>query len=228
MRLPIRRTTLGLLGAIAAVTAIWNATDTQASPTQASLRYEVTITNVTRGQIFSPALVVSHTMNTSLFELGQRANSALALRAEEGDNSMLLQSLGQNPDVLDSRSDTGPLMPGASTTVTVASEPGLGLISVAGMLVSTNDAFYSVRAIPLPQSVPITVFARAYDAGTEANSEDCAFIPGPPCGNAVHDPSPAEGYVFVHAGVHGLASLDAAERDWRDVVAQITIERKVP
>jgi hypothetical protein len=68
--------------------------------------------------------------------------------------------------------------------------------------------------------------ADAYDAGSERNSELCRFIPGPPCGNAnVHDPDSAEGYVHIHAGIHGSGDLDPSEFDWRNPVAQIVIQR---
>ena len=50
------------------------------------------------------------------------------------------------------------------------------------------------------------------------------FIPGPPCGNAgVRDTGNAEGFVHVHAGVHGIGDLVAADHDWRNPVAKITI-----
>jgi hypothetical protein len=40
--------------------------------------YAVTITNVTRGQVITPALIAAHTEDFSLFELGQPASPALA------------------------------------------------------------------------------------------------------------------------------------------------------
>ena len=66
----------------------------------------------------------------------------------------------------------------------------------------------------------------AYDAGSEENNEDCAYIPGPPCGNPFMDSGmPAEGYVHVHGGIHGGGGLDAAMYDWRNPVAEVTIDR---
>ena len=67
------------------------------------------------------------------------------------------------------------------------------------------------------------VMALAYDAGSEANTELCDFIPGPPCGNHVKDSSEAEGYVFVHSGIHGIGDIDAAMYDWRGPVANVVI-----
>jgi hypothetical protein len=34
-----------------------------------------------------------------------------------------------------------------------------------------------------------------------------------------------EGFVHVHAGIHGIGDLVAADRDWRNPVAQIAIRR---
>jgi hypothetical protein len=46
--------------------------------------YEVTVTNVTRDQQFTPLLVVAHHPRVRLFELGQPASSELETLAEEG------------------------------------------------------------------------------------------------------------------------------------------------
>ncbi|MCP4627797.1 MAG: hypothetical protein GY850_30405 [bacterium] len=73
----------------------------------------------------------------------------------------------------------------------------------------------------------VAVDARTYDAGTEFNSENCAYIPG--CGGGgVHDPADAEGYVYIHNGIHGIGGingLDPAEYDWRNPVATIRVQR---
>ena len=71
------------------------------------------------------------------------------------------------------------------------------------------------------------VEAPAYDAGSEQNTEACEDIPGPPCGPNDHPDVKAEGYVHIHAGIHGIGSegVDPAMHDWRNPVAKITIER---
>jgi hypothetical protein len=38
----------------------------------------------------------------------------------------------------------------------------------------------------------------------------------------------AEGRVLVHAGIHGIGDLVAADRDWRNPVARVTIRRTLP
>jgi len=220
-------TRFGLVTALVGATVLFSVSEDAPAAPRMTARYLITITNVTRGQIFSPPIAVTHSGDFSLFELGQPASLALALMAEDGDTSMLASEFAVDADVLDHRGAAGPVMPGATTGIVVIARPDVERISLGGMLVSTNDAFFALRNVPTPApGERITLFARAYDAGSDANSEDCSFIPGPPCGNGgVHDPAPAEGYVHVHAGIHGNGTLDAAERDWRDVVAQVTVER---
>ncbi|MCP3915894.1 MAG: hypothetical protein GY711_10085 [bacterium] len=175
--------------------------------------------------IFSPPLVVSHNSDSRLFELGEASSPALAQLAEEGDNSVLARTVDSDFNVRDFRSNGPPIMPGQSASIMVIADDVHTQLSLASMLVSTNDAFTAVRNLTVPTDGSATVLARAYDAGSEANSEDCAFIPGPPCGaSGAHDPALAEGHVHIHAGVHGIGSIDASLRDWRDAVAEVKVE----
>jgi len=94
------------------------------------------------------------------------------------------------------------------------------------MLVSTNDTFAGLDGVPLPPNGDVVLYANGWDAGSEANSESCKFIPGPPCGAAgAHDPSPAEGFVTISNGIHGIGDLDPSQFDWRNPVAQVRIHR---
>jgi hypothetical protein len=94
------------------------------------------------------------------------------------------------------------------------------------MLVPTNDAFVAVNAVDISGG-SVNVRALAYDAGTEANDELCANIPGPPnvCGGEGFNASRknAEGFVHVHRGIHGIGDLNAAVYDWRNPVARVSI-----
>ena len=66
--------------------------------------------------------------------------------------------------------------------------------------------------------------ANAYDAGTETNDELRSTVAG--LGGETYSPNDSgEGYVTIHAGVHGIGDLDAATMDWRNPVAEIIIER---
>ena len=98
----------------------------------------------------------------------------------------------------------------------------------AGIQLLTFYSEFAARDIWYLGKRNVVVMAAAYDVGSERNSEDCAYIPGPPCGNSpAHDPADPEGYVHVHAGIHGLedSSLNPAMHDWNNPVAKITIRR---
>lgn len=189
-------------------------------------RYAVTITNITRGQVITPPVVISHNNDFKLFTLGSPAIPELAALAEDGPTAPLLGLLATLPDVYDFTASSGPLLPGASVTLEVKTTGSFRYISAAGMLATTNDAFFAIEGVGVPRKGAKTVDADTYDAGSEANNESCIFIPGPPCGNAgVRDTANAEGYVHIHAGIHGIADLVPATHDWRNPVAEVTIHR---
>ena len=220
------RTLIAGAATLFAAVSIWSAAPAAPAPAGPHLRrYEVTITNVTKGQIFAPAVVASHDSSFQLFDLGSPAIPELAFLAEEGDPTMLAGALAMEAAVQDVRTGGGVLMPGESTTITVLVDGDHRYLSMAGMLVSTNDGFFALRGVMAPEG-STTMFARVYDAGSEFNSEDCAFVPGPPCGSGgSHDPSPAEGYVRIHEGIHGIGGLPSETFDWRGEVAEIEIRR---
>jgi len=86
---------------------------------QSMKRYEITITNLTRGQIFSPPIVISHDWNFQLFKLGDPASPQLAALAEEGDASLLINQIDQDPGLNYAVSD-GPVLPGKSVVLEVS------------------------------------------------------------------------------------------------------------
>ena len=186
--------------------------------------YEVTITNITRRQIISPPIVISHNKDFRLFNLANPATPGMALLAEEGMPSVLETELGAMDSVFQYNSAAGGIPPGASVTVGIETQKGFRLLSAAGMLIFTNDAFFAVRGLKARSKGDATVPARAYDAGSERNSEDCTYIPG--CGGGgAHDPAVAEGYVYPHSGIHGIGGLDPADYDWHNPVATIRVEK---
>ena len=188
--------------------------------------YKVTVTNLTRGQSFTPVLVVSHRYAPNLlFVPGETASPELAMLAEGGDTGPLETALSGNPRVRDTATSAGLLEPGDSTTIEVQGQIGLGRISLAAMLIPTNDAFLAAQNVPLPRGHEVvTIVVPAYDAGSEPNDEDCNNIPGPVCGGEGVSDADGEGYVHVHAGIHGFADLAAKSYDWRNPVASISIK----
>ena len=188
--------------------------------------FEVTVTNLTRNQPLSPVLVAIHDHTTAMFTPGAPASAELALLAEDGDNSQLRALLDGTQGVFDTNSGSGPIPPGGSDTIQVAANGSAPRISLAAMLVNTNDAFLGVDSMALSARGLPAFHGVAFDAGSEFNSESCAYIPGPACGSPnSHDPAPAEGYVSIHNGIHGIGGLSPSLFDWRAEVAEIRIER---
>jgi len=83
---------------------------------------DVTISNLTHGNLFTPLLVTAHDSNSHLFQVGSAASSAIGLMAECGDLSELLM-VGE-AGVADADTIANPagglLAAGASTTAVTA------------------------------------------------------------------------------------------------------------
>lgn len=68
---------------------------------------------------------------------------------------------------------------GASVTFETSGGGGFDQLSLATMLIPTNDAFAGLETT-LPDAGEMkVVYAYAYDAGTEQNDELCSSIPEP-------------------------------------------------
>ena len=210
---------------------------TQTVAAQEKFRYEITITNLTRGQHFTAPLVVTHKANLRLFAVGESVPQQLAVFAEEGTPTALAALLAGMPEVKDLFVTAGApaantlLDPGKSATVAIEGNLEFDHLSLAAKLIPTNDAFIAINGTPGPPTdKPTTMFVPAYDAGSEQNDERCASIIGPTlteCGGpgGGGHPGGGEGFVYVHNGIHGVGNLTAAIRDWRSPVARIIIRR---
>ena len=186
--------------------------------------YEVTITNLTRGQTFTPILVASHQEGVRLFELGAPVSDQLAILAEGGDTGPLDALLSARADVSDTATSGMLLEPGQSVTVTVEAGGKFDHFSVVSMLIPTNDAFFALNGVAGPKGNDTLMrFSPVYDAGSEMNDEDCDNSPGPVCGGEGFNAADGEGFVHIHAGIHGIEDLVAGDRDWRNQAAKITI-----
>lgn len=195
-----------------------------------TLTYEVTITNITKGQVFSPPVLVTHSSDVALFAVGEPALDELAIVAEDGDGVPLADLVSTLPQVAEAQSTTAPIPPGGSAVYQITSKRGFNVISVVSMMVNTNDALIAIDSRPLPRwrHSNRSYNALGYDAGSEGNNEDCQFIPGPACpsdsGN-LRSTGDAEGFVHIHNGVHGIKDLAPDAYDWRNPVAKIEVRR---
>ncbi len=221
----------------AAMTAAVAGTATAAS-------YEVSVTNLTYGIHFTPLILATHSPDAQIFSAGSAASSELQAIAEGGDTSSmaaLLESIGATV-----ANGDGLVAPGGTVTFMIDDASG-SVLSLAGMLLPTNDGFVGLNSVKLPTGGAgdyVTYNAIGYDAGTEANDElvgsgapgEAGFPAPPPVvasgtgtgGTGV--PGQAEGFVHVHRNVigdldenGGVSDINAAVHRWLNPVARVTI-----
>ena len=206
--------------------------------------YKITITNLTAGQPLTPPILATHTSRTGIFTVGEAASEGIQQIAENGNGAPLLQALGEDTQVHDVVAGTAPLVPannpggtgfGSSETYTITTHGRARFLSYASMLICTNDGFTGLDSVRLPNHKK-TVYTAAYDARTEANTEDFADIV-PPCqgligvssddmGSGMSNPLLAEdGIVIPHVGINGGVDLFPEVHGWSDPVTKIEIER---
>ncbi len=197
--------------------------------------YRVTVTNLTSNQPFAPQGVVLHTDGYLGWQTGASAAEGIERLAESGDPAAFLAQADMDTNVMATAVNGSLVMPGSSTSVELQTNSEADLrISLATMLVNTNDAFTGLTDTlvgDLEVNESKTIYVPAYDAGTEANSETAATVPGPAGGgegyNAEQDDS---GFISVHPGAvtadDGLAgsTLDESHR-WDNPVAKISVTR---
>lgn len=207
-------------------------------PAPPMANFTVTVVNLTNAQPLSPIAIIGHLSGYSVFSVGSAARPGLEELAEGGDNSSFVAEALANSAVLDAASGAAPIGPGGSDMASIgildSDRPELR-ISVATMLVNTNDAFSGLNSVAVGDMAVGDVMAFnsiAYDAGTEADTEMAIHIPGPAGGgegfNSLRDDDADR--VSMHSGVvsqdDGLASSDLTEQHRFDNPAiRIRIER---
>jgi len=206
-------------------------------PPPAMASFNVTVANLTNAQPLSPIAVIAHQSGYAVFTVGSAATVGLEELAEGGDNTALLAEASADAMVVTSASGAAPIGPAGSETVTIdlLNSDRVGLrISVATMLVNTNDAFTVVNTAvdTLAIGEVITFDSVVYDSGTEADTEMATDIPGPAGGGTGFDAARDDqaDRVTMHSGVvsqdDGLTTSDLTEQHRFDnPVARISIER---
>ncbi len=201
----------------------------------AAAKWQVLITNVTPGQTFTPILTAVHYGDSGVPQVGAAPSAALATLAEGGATGPLGEEiLAATPRGTSIATIDGLLGPGQTAETVVRGRPGQRL-TLAAMLIPTNDTFFAVGSVFLPVHGERTVHAIAYDAGSEPNTQSCADIPGPRCGGQPDSPASPddEGFIHVSNGFHdlGVAApgdpeiLTPAHYSWNNPVAIVTIRR---
>ena len=238
--------TTGILAltSIVALLSIISLTGVPESDASQAKMYEVTITNLTQGQPLTPPLLVTHEYDAGFFSVGEMASMELQQLAENGNLEPLVVMLEEKEGIFDIVQGTAPLVPANdpgntglnhSETFVVSAEGTARYLSYASMLVCTNDGFAGIDSIRLPMNKQ-TVYAMAYDARTEMNTEDFADMV-PPCqaviGVSSDDPgtgttNPAiseDGIIIPHPGIIGEEDLLKSVHGWENPAIKIDIVR---
>lgn len=208
-----------------------------------TLKYSVSVTNLTAGQPFSPLAYTLHYAGFSPFTIGMPATLGLEQIAESGSTDDYIAEAMANADVMLVDHAMGLTLPGESKmleldlSVEMASADQL-LFSLVNMLGNTNDGFVGVNSVAIGKLAigeSMTLNSLSYDAGTEMNSETQATVPGPAGGgegfNAVRDDMADQ--VTMHPGA---ITRDDGKMDstltqmhrWDNPTARITITRLAP
>jgi hypothetical protein len=153
--------------------------------------------------------------------------------AENGDNAAMAALLGDAAEVTDVYTNSLPLLPvGNAVTFTIQARSG-DRLSLAMMLICTNDGFVGLDSVELPRFGSSVFGAFAYDAGTETNSERSEDLPdncstlgpvpldGDPNGNA-NEPPLMSHPVTPHPGLQGTGDL-SAQHQWLGAAAKVTV-----
>ena len=216
----MKTTILSLLAAA----ALFSGCDNSSNDTQGT--YKIILTNNTSGQVMAPMAASLHRTSFHVFESGESASLGLEALAEGGAPTNLLDELNNNDSVISAGSNGAVIPPQTSATVTLTSnEDGLCL-SVVAMLVLTNDGFAGTNCSDI-EGMDVndkrTINLNTYDAGTEANTETAATVPGLK-GEGFNATRDDENVITSHLGIQGIADLDDTHK-WEDPSATITIER---
>lgn len=208
--------------------------------------YRVTVTNLTRGQPFTPPAVALHRPSVEVFSVGDPANEATQQIAENGNLEPLSTLISETNEIRGSAVGEGPLVPEDDPGQTglpyfrelqVSADASATQLTFISMLIATNDGIVGLDTVDLPTEVneSKTLYANGYDVGTEQNTELFAdmvppaktlIIGGEPEGTDQSNPDIAEDDVIrPHAGIQGVGNLPPSVYDWREPAAMVQVER---
>lgn len=193
--------------------------------------YKVSLKNLTLAQPLAPAGIIVQNSSTSFkaFEIGETASVGLETLAEGGNPQILLDE-ADNVDVLYTNILNGPTTPGSSNELTFTVDNEDLRLSIASMLIKTNDAFVGIKDIDLNFTGTKTFSLNVYDSGTELNDELATTLPGLGGEGFNSLRSDSNDFVTAHTGVvtadDGLSTsgLSFTHR-WNNPAAVLTIER---
>lgn len=211
---------------------------------------DIQVQNLTHGSYFTPLVIGLHDGKTKLFSVGMPSSMPLAKLAEGGSiDDVAADMMAAGADVIKNPA-AGLLAPGKTAMGMVSTKTANTYITVAAMILPSNDGFVAANNILVPTAKGEYVYMlNAYDSGTEANDEKRgsgalgqAGFPVPPAsgvdtmsgmgGTGVMGAT-AEGFVHIHRGVlgddnatGGKSDINAMTQRWLNPVARLVITVK--
>lgn len=212
----------------------------------AASQLDVAVRNLSSNSYFTPLLVSVHPHDTTMFTPGEAASASLQAMAEGGDISGLSSDLGAVGAEVSENPAGGLLAPGMQTMTTLESKQENDSLSIAAMILPTNDGFIALNGWEIPtKKGTYTLYLNAYDAGTEANDEivngagapGTPGIPADPGGKAGSGATGVameiEGFVHIHRGIlgdtnatGGSSDLDSRYHRWQNPIAEVIVTVK--
>jgi hypothetical protein len=220
--------------------------ETGSSAAPALTTYRVRLFNLTSGQPFSPPVAATHQVSIRMFQVGALASPELEAIAEDGNEVLMFNLFAADSRVTQAIDVARPLTPIGKTVGTFTPWVSFDInarsgdrLSLATMLICTNDGFLGLDAAVLPAKGRAVYVIDGYDSGTEDNTEQSvdlvdpctdlgpAALPGDPDGNddAAVNTVPARP-IAHHRGILGNGELTPSLHGWRDPVALVVIERR--
>jgi len=198
--------------------------------------YSITVSNLTNGQPLTPIGVIVHTPGFKAWEAGEAVSTGLEMLAESGNPAEFLGESETDGSVISTASGSAPFGPGSRQSVSITVERTADLkLTLASMLANTNDAFtgvadWDISDLDIDESK--SIMPHVYDAGTEANTETAATMPGPAAGGEGFDADRTGDIdkVTIHPGVvttgDGLLTSALGEgHRWLGAAAKIVVTR---
>ncbi len=218
--------------------ALTNADEAANTSAEAAPTYTVTFRNLTDGQYLTPPNFAAHEREVGVFQRNQQASPGVQAVAENGGVPVLAGELDAALDQtglgISGVGAQAPIGPGEDVSFEFSTN--FSRMSVVSMLICTNDGFAGLDTWRLPSKDDQTkrTNLRAYDAGTEINTElNVDLVPAPFCegnGAGTDETNPAlaeNGVIRNHRGIQGVGDL-SDQFDWNGPVAEIVVTRNDP
>ena len=110
----------------------------------------IDVQNLTQGMYFTPLLLVAHTPEASLFEVGETTTPELQAMAEGGSvDGLATIGASINADAVANPAG-GLLAPGQATSSSLMTADGNTVLSVVAMILPSNDGFIGLDNWTIP------------------------------------------------------------------------------